>query len=225
MQKYLSNISFILCLTLSGSPNLLWASESKDAQYEEVSYNELIDELNSRVRARNKVEDLEVPSDPFERVTIHTSFGLINSIHYLTIGDRRLSRYEDGIGLGFGIDLFNPEWIAEAQLKNYGRSTRSEQIFSLRELELRLNYLENGPQKTSYKIIQGLGAKYLKYSAPYLNSVIRESTPVYVIGGSINTKFTQNFSLGIELTGSLALVTETIDRNSINLNLKFDNYF
>jgi hypothetical protein len=215
-------LSILLILFKS---DLLWASEVSDAQYEEISYNELIDELNSRVRAKNRVEDTEVSTDPFERVTIHTSFGLINSIHYLTVGDRNISRFEDGIGLGFGIDLFNPEWLAEAQLKNYGRSTRNEQTFSLREFELRLSYRESSNTKTSFKIIQGLGAKYIKYTAPYLDNSIRESTPVYVIGSSLNTKFTQNFSLGVELTGSIALVSETIDRNSINLNFKFDNYF
>lgn len=213
---------FILVLSFE---HLLWASEITESQYEEVSYNELIDELNSRVRAKNKVEEKDVPSDPFERVTIQTSFGLMNSIHYLSLPDRKISRFEDGISLGFGIDLFNPEWIAEALIKNYGRSTRTEQTLSLREFELRLSYLESKSTQSSFKLIQGLGARYLKYSAPYLPSTIKESTPIYLIGGSLNSKFSQNFSLGIELTGSIALVTETVDKNSINLNLKFDNHF
>lgn len=203
----------------------LWASEINETQYEEISYNELVDELNSRVRAKNKVEEKEIPSDPFERVTIQTSFGLMNSIHYLSLPDRKISRFEDGISLGFGIDLFNPEWIAEALIKNYGRSTRTEQSLSLREFELRLSYLETKSAQSTFKLIQGLGARYLKYSAPYLPSSIKESTPIYLIGGSVNSRFSQNFSLGIELTGSIALVTETVDKNSINLNLKFDNYF
>lgn len=203
----------------------LWASEINETQYEEISYNELVDELNSRVRAKNKVEEKEIPADPFERVTIQTSFGLMNSIHYLSLPDRKISRFEDGISLGFGIDLFNPEWIAEALIKNYGRSTRTEQSLSLREFELRLSYLETKSTQSTFKLIQGLGARYLKYSAPYLPNTIKESTPIYLIGGSVNSRFSQNFSLGIELTGSIALVTETVDKNSINLNLKFDNYF
>jgi hypothetical protein len=206
-------------------PRFTWAYTSTESNYEEVSYNELVDELNSRVKARNKVEEKETPSDPFERLTIHTSFGLINSIHYLSLPDRNISRFEDGIGLGFGIDLFNPEWIAEANLKNYGRSTRNEQTLSMRELELRLSYLESKSAQNNIKIIQGLGARYLKFSAPYLASNIKESTPVYLIGVSVNSRFTQKFSLGIEITGSFALVTETVEKNSINLNIKFDNYF
>jgi hypothetical protein len=226
-QKGLKMTKFLIsCTLILFFSHILWASNYKDDdKYEEVSYNDLIDDLNSRVRARNKTDETEQPIDPFEKVTIQTSFGLINSIHYLTVGDRNISRFEDGIGLGFGIDLFNPEWIAEAQIKNYGRSTRSEQSLSLREIELRLSYKEATTKKVNFKIIQGLGAKYLKFTAPYLNNSIHESTPVYVIGTSMNTKFTPNFSLGVELTGSIALVSETIDRNSINLNLKFDNYF
>lgn len=221
MNKYLLVFTSIFCFS-----NLLWASEYKDDKYEEVSYNELIDELNSRVRAKNKTEEVEViSSDPFERVSIQTSFGLINSIHYLTIGDRNISRFEDGLGLGFGIDMFNPEWIAEAQIKNYGKSTRSEQSFSLREIELHLSYREKTEKNVNYKIIQGLGAKYLRYSAPYLSEAIHESTPIYIIGTSLNTKISPNFCLGVELTASFALVSETIDKNSINLNFKFDNYF
>lgn len=214
--RILSTILLIL------TPLLLKASETL---YEEVPYDDLIEELNHRVKQKTKVEIIQQHEDPFDNVTIHSSFGLLQSIHYLQLPTKTKSRFKEGISMGFGLDLFNPNWIAEAVLKNYGHSVQNDEHMSLREFDLCLSFKEEKKQSISYKLTQGLGARYLKYASPFFEKSFNESTPVYLLGASIDSHFSQHFSFGVELSGTIALINESIDRNSLNLNFKFDNYF
>lgn len=215
----------LIILILATSIFFIPQLKASEAKYEEITYDELIEELNHKVKQKSRVESIQQHDDPFDNMTIQSSFGLLQSIHYLQLPTKTKSRFKDGISIGFGIDLFNPNWIAEAVIKNYGKSIQNDEQMSLREFDLRMSFKEESKQSISFKLTQGLGARYLKYSAPYLTKNYNESTPVYLLGASVDTHFSQHFSFGVELSGTMALISESIDRNSLNLNFKFDNYF
>ncbi len=196
-----------------------------EKEYEEVPFDTIVEDLNQHIKQKTKYNINEESSDPFDRMTIYTSFGLLQTINFFQFDNETKSRFREGINIGVGVDLFNPNWIAEANIKNYGKSTKPNEVFSLREFDLRLSYRELKANNISYKFVQGLGARYLRFQNLEVQKNYKEQTPIYLLGVSLDSQISKQFSLGFELSGTTALISETVDRNSINLNFKMDNYF
>lgn len=202
------------------------ASPSTSSNTEEISFDELVKELNSKVNSQSRVNMNSESKDPFESLRIHLSLGFIQTVSLLQIEDRSTNRLEDGIQLGLGIDLFSPQWIAEGILKNYGRSTQNDSHLSLREFDLRLNYLQSTPQnKMKFRLSNGLGARYLRYTDKLSGASQFQTTPVYLLGAGLVIPVGNHFDLSVEVQGHLTLVHETIDRHGLSVITRFDNFF
>ncbi len=218
-------VLFVIALVLVNSMQLLASTESS-TESEEVPYDQLIRELNSRVN-RHERQRLQTSSiDPFEKLKIHLSLGFIQTVNAFSVADRSMSRTEDGLQLGVGIDLFSEEWVAEGILKNFGQSTQNETTLAMREFDLRLSYLQPAPeQKLKLRLANGLGARYLRYSSPWSGGPQYQTTPVYLLGLGLLVPVGNHFDLDFEVQGHLTLVNDTIDRHGLSLVFRLDNVF
>lgn len=203
-----------------------FAASPSVSESEEVPYDQLIRELNSKV-SRNERQRLQTSSvDPFEKLKIHLSLGFIQTVNAFLVGNRPISRIEDGFQMGVGIDLFSDEWVAEGILKNFGQSTQNETSLALREFDLRLSYLQTAPQqKLKLRIANGLGARYLRYNSPRFGDTQFQTTPIYVMGLGFLIPVGNHFDLDFEVQGHLTLVNDTIDRHGLSLVFRLDNIF
>lgn len=210
---------------LSQTP-LAMAAVGEEATTEQIPYDQLVQELNSMVHRRERQRVQVDSQDPFDQLQIHSSFGFVQSIDTLLVNERTISRHEDGIQLSIGIDLFSPEWVAEGILKNFGQSTQNGTSFALREFDLRLGYLQMAPKpKMKFRLANGLGARYLRYSNSWLNIATYQTTPVYTLGMGFLIPMGLHFDLDIEMQGHLPLISESIDRHGLSLVLRLDNVF
>lgn len=203
-----------------------WAATEMSTDPEEVSFEELVKELNTKVSMKDRIQTGANTVDPFDSLQIHLSLGFIQTVNSLLVGDRSISRLEDGVQLGLGVDIFSPEWVAEGILKNYGRSTQNDTSVALREFDIRLSYLQQAPQnKMKFRLGNGLGARYLRYTNKWTDLSQMQTTPVYLLGFGLLIPMGSHFDLGIEVQGHMALISETIDRHGLSLILRLDNFF
>jgi hypothetical protein len=203
-----------------------WASSDSSGESEEVSYDQLVRELNSRVskQQRHWVQTNSV--DPFDTLKIHFSLGFIQSINTLSINDRTFSRFEDGLQLGVGIDLFSTEWVAEGVLKNFGQSKTDEGTLALREFDLRLAYLQQAPQsRMKFRFANGLGARYLRYNGLLSNGNQFQTTPVYSMGIGMLVPVGSHFDIDFEIQSHLSLISDSVDKHGLALVVKLNNVF
>ena len=92
-----------LLIFLFIAPTFAQAATSSEAQ--EVTYDDLVSELASR---KKKLTVHEV--NPLDEVKIHGGFGMINSFSAFEIAGQKINRYENGMQLSAGVDLFSPNW-------------------------------------------------------------------------------------------------------------------
>lgn len=225
--RYMKTWMFVVVLFGSVSfSSVAFASGYSSEEAEEVPYDQLVRELNSRVSKQQKQWVSTAGGDPFEKLQIHFSLGFVQTVNTLLINDRTTSRMEDGLQLGVGIDLFSPEWVAEGTLKNFGQSTYNDSTLALREFDLRLSYLQKAPQtKMKVRFANGLGARYLRYRAAAAETDVYQTTPVYSMGLGFLIPVGSHFDLDFEFQGHLALINESMDRHGLALILRLDNIF
>ncbi len=193
---------------------------------EEVSYDQLVRELNSRVHRQERTQVESFSGDVFDNLQIHISLGMVQTLTTLSIQDHLVSRLDDGIQLGIGIDLFSREWIAEGVLKNYGQSKWDDKTMALREFDLRLSYLHFAQkEKVKIRFSNGLGARNLKWSSLGMNFSQYQTTPVYLIGLGVLVPIGTHFDLDIEAQGHASLINETVDRHGLSFILRLNNTF
>lgn len=207
--------------------SLGWAtSDLANPSTEEISYDVFVRELNSKVNRQSQAKIDFISGDPFEELQIHLSLGFVQNLDNLVVEDKSLSRMEDGVQLGVGIDLFSKEWVAEGLLKNFGRSTQDDTRISLREFDLRLSYMLQGQQsKQKIRLSNGLGARYMKFQDLKNENSQLYTTPIYHLGLGFLTNVGNHFDLEFEVQGHLALISETIDRQGLSFLLRINNVF
>jgi hypothetical protein len=193
---------------------------------DEIPYEQLVRELNAKVNKRDHRINQSNAIDPFETLKIHMSFGFVQTYSTLLVNSRTVSRLEDGIQLGVGIDLFSPEWVAEGVLKNFGQSSMNDSTLALREFDLRLTYLQEAPkQKLKIRVVNGLGGRYLRFNSPWEEFYKYQTTPVYLMGFGFLVPVGSHFDFDFEVQGHVSLINDTIDRHGLSLVFRLNNVF
>ena len=149
-------ISKILCLLLSVilSTNVCRAA----AEYEEVGYEDLVRQISSK---KKNLEDRRQPH-PFDQVMIHSGLGYVNSFTVMDIQNKESQKYQNGIELSLGVDLFSENWYAETSFRNFGVTSYGSEEIILKELDLKVGYKDRLQKPFVFKIDGGLANRYLK---------------------------------------------------------------
>lgn len=190
------------------------------ADYEEVSYDDLVNQLSTRKQAT--VQDA---NDPFDTIKIHTGFGLISTAANMSANGSSSYRYMSGFQLSAGIDLFSPNWMAEGVLRNFGQSSAGTEERSMREYDLKVLYRNQLASSVGYRLGGGIGTRTLKLSDSATNYSVNDTTPITVLVGGIDVMASQYVSFGIEAGLRTAMVTSTADKSSGDLTLHVDASF
>lgn len=200
-------ISFALLTT----PTLVQAA-SPGAEYQEVSYDDLLNELSAK---KKNITNANVSS--FDAVRLHAGIGYVNSFTNISAQKQNFNRHATGIQVSMGMDLFSPHWYAEGILKNYGLTNIGDEELSLRELDLKLGYTNKLESIWSYNLSSGLSNRFLRFSDPTKNIDVDSTTPSLIISTGFNGQVHKNVSLGVEVSAHTAVISRTIDKNSFDL--------
>lgn len=210
-------IQFVLIsLSLLTAPTLVQAAD-KAPDYEEVSYDDLLNELSAKKSHLNKNQN-----NSFDDVRLHAGVGYANSFMNIATQKQNFNRHASGIQLSLGMDLFSPNWYSEGVFRNYGLTSSGNEELTLREFDLKLGYTNKLESIWNYTISSGLSNRFLRFTDPTRNIDVDSTTPSLVISTGFNAQVHRNLSLGAEVSARTALVNDTADKNSFDFAFRIN---
>lgn len=203
-------ISFSILSSSIGSSTLVQAA-SLNSDYEEVSYDDLLNELNAK---KSNLTHKETSS--FDEIRLHAGIGYTNSFTNIATQKQNFNRHATGIQLSIGMDLFSPNWYSEGIFKNFGLTSYGSEEMTLREFDLKLGYTNTLESIWSYSISSGLSNRFLHFTDPSNNIDVDSTTPSLIISTGFNAQVHKNLSLGAEVSAHSAIISRTADKNSFD---------
>lgn len=196
------------------------AATDPQNEYEEVSYDDLVNQLHQK-----KTSVIQNANDPLDANILHAGFGLITSANSLNIRGDNTIKYQNGFQLSLGIDLFSPQWVAEAALRNFGQAHSGTESRTLREFDLKLIHRDRLSADVGYRLGAGIGNRYLKLIDDTNGVAIEDNTPTSIFFAGFDFFASKNMSVGVELGLRTSMVNSTTDRNAADLMIRLDTYF
>ncbi|WP_295903902.1 hypothetical protein [uncultured Bdellovibrio sp.] len=210
-------IQFVLiALSLFSAPTLVQAAGSS-SEYEEVSYDDLLNELSAKKNHLAKKQN-----SSFDDVRLHAGIGYANSFSNISANKQNFNRHASGIQLSLGMDLFSPNWYSEGVFRNYGLTSSGSEEFTLREFDLKIGYTNKLESVWNYTISSGLSNRFLKFSDPSRDISVDSTTPSLVVSTGFIAQVHKNLSLGAEVSARTAVVNDTSDKNSFDFAFRLN---
>ncbi|MEI2659951.1 MAG: hypothetical protein V9G11_08520 [Bifidobacterium adolescentis] len=119
-----------------------------------------------------------------------------------------------------GIDLFTQDLYAEGVFRNFGVTPVPHENLTLRELDLKIGYKQNIDPMWIFKLSTGLANRYLNYENTSEKWSQDAITPSFLGAFAISSKISSKLYFTTELSGRSALISNTIDKNSVDLTLQ-----
>ncbi len=214
-------LSFPIILSVAlGMSFTLHSKIAKSAEYEEMTYDELVNRLQKK-----KNKPLETNRDSLEDIQLHAGFGLINSVNTIEINDIKKSKDQAGFQISFGIDLFSPYFLCETTLRNYENAMIGSQTRNLRELELKVLHRDLFSPQLGYRLGLGISNRSIRISDPQQNIYLTETSPAGLLVFGMEALLTKNLSFGLDLNQKWALVTRTADKQALDFTMRMDTHF
>lgn len=197
-------------------PTLVQASEPKDSRdYQEVTYDDLLNELSSKQK-----QQTANGYSPFDQVMIHAGLGYISSFSNYQANNQNFSRFQTGLQLSLGIDLFSPNWYSEGVFRNYGVSSQGDETINLKEFDLKVGYKAPLSGVWSYTLATGLANRFLTIQDPSRDIHVDSTTPSLLVSGGVYLNPNRNVAIGVETSAHSALVSRTADKDSFDFALR-----
>lgn len=202
--------SAMLLISFMTFPTLVQATDIS-SDYEEVSYDDLVNELKQRKQTITRAE-----TSSFDEVRLHAGIGYTNSFTNISANNQNYNRHATGIQLHIGMDLFSENWYSEGVFKNYGVTSYGTEEMTLREVDLKLGYTNKLDSLWNYSISSGLSNRFLHFSDSIRSVDLDNTTPSLIIATGFSAQVHKNFSIGAELTSNMPIVNRTADKNSFD---------
>lgn len=212
-------IQFVLIsLSLLFAPTLVQAAGTdQDGDYEEVSYDDLLNELNAKKKNLVKTQ-----TSSFDDVRLHAGIGYVNSFMNIATNKQNFNRHASGIQLSMGMDLFSPNWFAEGVFRNYGVTDSGSEELTMREVDLKIGHSNALESIWNYSVSAGLSNRFMKFQDPSRNIDVNDTTPSLVVSTGFHAQVHKNLSLGAEVSARNAVISRTADKNSFDFAFRLN---
>ncbi|KHD87761.1 MAG: hypothetical protein OM95_12150 [Bdellovibrio sp. ArHS] len=204
-------LQFVLIAFSIFSTATLVQAAPGSSDYEEVSYDQLLDELSAK---KNVMAAKQTSS--FDEVRLHAGIGYVNTFTNIATQNKNFNRHASGIQLSMGMDLFSPNWYSEGVFRNYGVTSSGAEELSLKEFDLKLGYTNKLESIWNYSLSAGLSNRFLRFTDATRNIDVDDTTPSLVISSGFAAQVHRNLSLGAEISARSAVVNRTADKNSFD---------
>lgn len=192
------------------------------ADESEVGFDEIVDDLS---RSRGSLKASQTYNDPFEDIQIHVGLGVTNGVFSVQHTDgTNTQASQRGVQVNLGIDLFNPNLIAEGGIMSYMEREYDRSNIGLQEFNLKLIYKDFLESNLSYRVGGGLAARYMTIQ-PRSSAEEKYTTPAWLGLVGLDIYLTKGLSLGGEVAGRGSLTSETPDQSSLDFSVRLDAHF
>jgi hypothetical protein len=221
-------VATVLVLLLAPCVSPATTRVNQDDSTDDQGYDQIVNDLNRQVdrpAALSRAKMAQQPSEAFDSILFHGGVGVSALSQTLTFDNgKQVYVGQKGMQIAFGIDLFSPNWLAEGTYRNFAQTDDSSTRVALQEFEMKVFYRDRIEQQIGYRVGGGLSARYMTISQPGITSE-QYTTPAGV--GTLGLEFylSEKISLGIDLSGRSAMISETPDKNSIDGTLRVAAHF
>jgi Outer membrane protein beta-barrel domain len=205
-------------------------AHAQDDEDEVVGYDVIVENLNRQVTASDaatsKANQQKPPAeDPFETVWMHAGAGFVQNVQAISLPDGNTAYLsQKGVQASVGIDLFSPNWAAEGTVRSFNDNDDKQTQVTLKEFELKAYYKDRIARSLGLRVGGGISGRYMTISRPGL-STLDYTTPSSVGTVGLDLFLTDRFSIGAEISGRSAMITETLDRGSLDGSVRLDAHF
>ncbi|MCB0378850.1 MAG: outer membrane beta-barrel protein [Bdellovibrionales bacterium] len=196
----------------------LWANYE---QYD--NYDDIVEKLSAYNKADLR-ENVAYRSQVRSYSRAHAGIGMGQTFFDADAqGFNSSMQNQSGILLSLGVDLLNEKWGVEGVFTNFGRADTEGTKLRLKEYAIKGLYKPSLSKSWNMKLGLGLSSRFLDVANSQINQSYR--TPAGMLSIGIDSYLTSFLSIGAEMNYKTALIDDTIDKNSVDLNLRVDTHF
>ena len=130
---------------------------------------------------------------------------------------------QGGMIINMGVDVLNRHWGLEGSYSNYGSSSNSNSQIKLREYALKGLYKPAINKTWSMRLGLGFSSRFLEISNPQTNESYKTPSGLVLIG--LDSYINSFISVGADLNFKTAMISDTIDKTSVDLAFRIDTHF
>ncbi|HEY8269628.1 MAG TPA: hypothetical protein VIG33_01965 [Pseudobdellovibrionaceae bacterium] len=194
---------------------MVWATGNLGESYQEVTYDELVNELNTKkstVESKKKATINE----------IHLGVGYVHSYTQLNVNRKNTERFQNGLQLSASMNLDSPNLYTEGVFRNFSGSTISQEDLQILQIDGRLGYLNALTAPWKFNLFTGFSGRLIQGNNPVQYYSINEFTPSFTTGLGILAEIHKNIRLGFEVGGRTSILGKNTERNSVDFALHLD---
>lgn len=206
----------VLLVFLPFTPTMVQASYgSLDNNYQEVSYDDLVNELNSKKAAHE--EKLRQPS-----YVSHLGIGFVHSYEQMNFNNSNSDRSQEGLQLTYSRNLDSPNLYAEGLFRNFSGSSRPQEDLQIQQFDARLGYINDLSGIWKYTLLTGFSGRFIEANNSTNQYSANEFTPAFTAGAGVMAEVHRNLRLGAELDGRTSMFGRNTDRDSFDLAVRIE---
>lgn len=202
-------------LLVQSSSTIVLAIGNLNEAYQEVTYDELVNELNSK---RSSVE--KIKNSPLNQ--IYLGVGYVHSFTQLNVNRNNTDRTQNGLQLSGSMNLDSPSLYAEGVFRNFSGSTIAQEDLQIIQLDGRLGYINELSSHWKYSLFSGFSGRLIQATNATQKYSVNEFTPSFTAGFGAMAEIHKNIRLGFEFGGRTSMLGQNTDKNSVDFALRLD---
>lgn len=194
---------------------MVWAYGNLKEDYQEVTYDELLSELNTK-KSTNELQK----KAPLNQT--YLGVGYVHSMTQLNVNRKNTSRSQNGLQLSASMNLDSPSLYAEGVLRNFSGSTLNQEDLQILQIDARLGYTNALSAPWKYNLFTGFSGRMVQASNAIQQYSVNEFTPSFTVGAGAMAEIHKNIRLGAEIGGRTSIFGRNTDKNSVDFALRLD---
>jgi len=130
---------------------------------------------------------------------------------------------QGGLIINVGVDVFSSQWGLEGSFANYGRLNNQETDIRLREFSLKGVYKPMLSNDWNMRLGIGISSRFLDLRTPLGSASYKTPSGLFTVG--VDSYINSFISVGADLNFKTAMISDSIDQNSVDLAFRIDTHF
>jgi len=186
-------------------------------EYEEVTYDDLVNQLSERREQANKKNS----AGPAKS---HLGLGILNSWTQISRNGKSATVNPSGFSLSTGVDLNSEAMRGELEFRNFSSLGTGSQTGSLREIAGTFQFRNPLNKTWQSKFGGGLALRLLRFSDSQ-GLDVDDTSSMFIASGGMEARLSPAVAIGGDLSTHFPFGSATSDRSSIDLGIKLDTTF
>ena len=188
------------------------------------SYDQIVDKLSKYTKDKREIK-AQSSGNVRSYSMAHIGLGASQTFYDPSRSPLSSTSFQNqgGLIIKLGFDLFSPQWGLEGSFANYGRLNNQETDIRLREFSLKGLYKPEVANNWNMRLGIGMSSRFLDLQTPLGSASYKTPSGLFTVG--IDSYINSFISVGADLNFKTAMISDSIDQNSVDLAFRIDTHF